>query len=296
MPLTVFYSDLQQVSEPQPGSPSPGKPARALESWQTMEIPLRVLPPLPALVDDLCLAHDPDYVREVLDCAQANGFGTRSESVAASLPWTVGSMVSAALHALESRRAAISPTSGFHHAGHNFGGGYCTFNGLMVAASKARQAGAKRVGILDLDQHYGNGTADIIRHLNLDFITHWTLGGSGIGRGGEAEIWVTELSDLIEETFTGCDLLLYQAGADSHEDDPLGGTFTTDQMRLRDRAVFESCSAMGLPIAWNLAGGYRKPLRLVLDLHDQTLAECARVFSGNPQEAPKQVETPCNRR
>jgi len=61
------------------------------------------------------------------------------------------------------------------------------------------------------------------------------------------------------------DLLLYQAGADPQVDDPLAGWLTSEQLRERDRIVFEHCAGRVLPIAWNLAGGYQKPLRKVLD-------------------------------
>ncbi len=75
-----------------------------------------------------------------------------------------------------------------------------------------------------------------------------------------------------------CDVILYQAGADPHIDDPLGGWLTLAQLRERDRIVFEQARHYGVPIAWNLAGGYQNPLRKVLDIHDNTLVECAAVF------------------
>ncbi len=287
MSLPVFFCPVMQVEESQPGSPSPGKPYQAIRSWLQSAVPLMIVAPDPASVEDLCLAHDPAYVRGVLDCSRPNGFGTQSEAVAASLPWTVGSMVSAALHALNKGGAAVSPTSGFHHAGYRFGGGFCTFNGLIVAARKALArmaengaAGAGRVGILDLDQHYGNGTADIIAKLGLENVAHWTLGHSSVSRGTAAVRWLESLPELISGEFDGCGLLIYQAGADCHIDDPLGGRFSTEQMRQRDRLVFQTCKRLGLPVAWNLAGGYRNPLRHVLELHDQTAIDCARAFGG----------------
>ena len=76
----------------------------------------------------------------------------------------------------------------------------------------------------------------------------------------------------------GCDVVLYQAGADPHIDDPLGGWLTIEQLRERDRLVFENAERFGLPIAWNLAGGYQSPLRKVLDIHDNTMLECVSVF------------------
>jgi acetoin utilization deacetylase AcuC-like enzyme len=73
--------------------------------------------------------------------------------------------------------------------------------------------------------------------------------------------------------------LLYQAGADPHIADPLGGWLTTAQLRERDRLVFTRCKALGLPVAWNLAGGYQNPLRKVLDIHDNTMLECIAAFA-----------------
>jgi acetoin utilization deacetylase AcuC-like enzyme len=79
--------------------------------------------------------------------------------------------------------------------------------------------------------------------------------------------------------FADCDLLLYQAGADPHVNDPLGGWLTTAQLRERDRHVFAATRRMGLPIAWNLAGGYQTNLRKVLDIHDNTMLECLSAFA-----------------
>ncbi len=71
-----------------------------------------------------------------------------------------------------------------------------------------------------------------------------------------------------------CDVILYQAGADPHIDDPLGGWLTTRQLFERDQHVFESAAELGIPVAWNLAGGYQTPLRKVLTIHDGTMMAC----------------------
>ena len=68
-------------------------------------------------------------------------------------------------------------------------------------------------------------------------------------------------------------MLLYQAGADPHINDPLGGCLTTEQMRKRDAIVFEYCANRGIPVVWDLAGGYQTPLSKVLDLHEATFNE-----------------------
>ena len=84
MPIPVFYSERQQVNEKQPGSPSPGKPAKVLASWKLLGLPLDLRDPVPATTAEFALAHDPEYVAEVLSCERSNGFGTQSQAVADS--------------------------------------------------------------------------------------------------------------------------------------------------------------------------------------------------------------------
>lgn len=273
--IPVFYSP-EQVAEPQGASPSASKPRQVLESWQARGFPIQVLEPRPVTADDLALAHDWRYVDDVLSLRAPNGFGNRNASVARSLPWTSGSMLSAALAALDSRLVACAPCSGFHHARYDEGAGFCTFNGLMVAALKLKALGrVARIGILDCDQHYGDGTDEIIdRKAPGGWIRHVT---ALRGYRREAKPFLDALPGLVA-SFVGCDLLLYQAGADPHVDDPLGGFLDDDQLAERDRIVFREARRLGIPVAWNLAGGYQDPLRNVLDIHDRTMRECADVY------------------
>ena len=128
------------------------------------------------------------------------------------------------------------------------------------------------MGILDCDYHYGDGTDNIIEILKIDYVDHLS---SGILTCSSQE-FLDSLPGRLEKMKV--DLLIYQAGADAHIDDPLGGWMTTQQMRERDRAVFEHCRKAGVPVVWNLAGGYQKDIQLVLDLHHMTMEECLRFF------------------
>ena len=78
--------------------------------------------------------------------------------------------------------------------------------------------------------------------------------------------------------------MLYQAGADPHVNDPLGGWLTTEQLRERDARVFEAVARLGVPVVWNLAGGYQRDandgIGPVLEIHRNTALEHARVFGG----------------
>jgi len=264
-------------------APGTFKPSACVVDWLTAGLPIEVRSHAPASREQLCLAHDPHYVEGVLGGRLPNGFGGRQADVAASLPYTTGAMIAAADDALTSGAVACAPVSGFHHAGWDRGGGYCTFNGLVVAARHLHAQGrVQRVGILDLDQHYGDGTEEIRRHLRLDWIQHDTA-GARCRRAVDAEPYLADLPRRLR-TFSGCDLLLYQAGADPHVHDPLGGWMTDLQLERRDRIVFECAAELGLPVAWNLAGGYRRDARgsiaPVLAIHRRTMQVCAAVYAG----------------
>lgn len=270
--MPVFYSP-EMVAPAQGYSPSAAKPAQVVARWQELGLPIELHPIVPATERELCLAHDPRYVRDVLACTGLNGFGTTSAEVAASLPYTTGAMLTAARYALDRSTAACAPCSGFHHAGYAHGGGFCTFNGLMVTARALLEGGASHVGILDCDQHYGDGTDAILARLGASGIAHYSAGADFRSPAQVPAFWSRldrELARMRE-----CDIVLYQAGADPHVDDPLGGWLTTEELRERDRRVFEALARV--PLVWNLAGGYQRDQRgtiePVLEIHTNTAIE-----------------------
>lgn len=273
------------LGPPQARSPSAHKPQAVVESWLAIAPQLEIIAPEPVSVTQLCLAHSPVYVADVLAGRAPNGFGNRSLEVAASLPYTSGSMLSAARAATADGTVAVAPCAGFHHAMYAFAADFCTFNGLVVTARALLQEGvATRVGILDADMHYGDGTDEILAAVGETHVVHYSV-GEHHWEPGDAAGFFNQLPTILAR-FVDCDLLLYQAGADPHIDDPLGGWLTTEQLRERDGSVFEFCAAHRLPIAWNLAGGYQQPLRRVLDIHDNTLRECLRVRAEHRARTP----------
>ena len=277
--IPIFFSNAMQANVASI-SPSAHKPLAAVGSWTALGIPLAITEPTPATREDFKRAHDPEFVDAIVECRAMNGFGTRATDVAASLPYTSGAMLSAAREAVRNGQVAVAPTSGFHHAGHSEVAGFCTFNGLMVSALAIKAAGlVQRVGILDFDQHYGDGTDDIIETLGIDFVTHYSA-GAHYHSESQASEFLQQVPELVA-SMNECDVVLYQAGADPHIDDPLGGWLTTQQLAERDRLVFESARQLGIPLAWNLAGGYQSPLRKVLDVHDNTMRACASAYLGD---------------
>ena len=276
--IPVFYRE-EMLAHSDSFSPSAGKPRHVVAAWTAASFPIRIESYPAATLDELFRSHDPAYVRGVLSTNFRNGFGNRRADVALSLPWTTGAMLAAAREALRSG-VACAPVSGFHHARYAAGGGFCTFNGLMVTANALlSESLVRRVMILDCDQHFGDGTEQILEQLDLEGTVENVSFGRWFSAPRDADAYLAGLHQQIAR-FADFDLVLYQAGADVHVEDPLGGVLTTEQMIERDRVVFEAAVQAGVPIAWNLAGGYQEPLSRVVTLHVNTMHQCAQIYCG----------------
>ena len=245
------------------------------ESLLAEPIPgLRISPNAPVSVAELERVHDPAYVSAVRTgepraLAESNGFAWDPEL------WTMvrasnGGAVAAARAALRSGCAGAL-ASGLHHARRGHGAGFCTFNGLALAALAAFDAGARRVLVFDLDAHCGGGTHELlgrnpaVRILDIAvdaFDRYEPAPGNTLDlveRAGDyLSTLQSRLGGLADEAF---DLCLYNAGMDAHEHSPVGGLAGIDANLLarREAMVFDWCRARGLPVAFVLAGGYIGP-------------------------------------
>lgn len=292
--MKIFFNINQNVPDEIPlPSPSASKPLKVVKRFQKVFDGIEVVDNFDPLSPEIIArAHDPSHVMNILNGNKPNGFNTIDLTVAKSLMWTNASFYNAAKEALLSKSFTMSPTSGFHHASYSRSEGFCTFNGLVISAILLQEEfDLNKIGIFDCDAHHGNGTDEIKKKLKLDFIVHETFGyytdylkekmthtSFGVAYSSFEE-WITKIPEIMENGFKECNILFYQAGADPHINDMYGGYLTTKQLRLRDRAVFETARKMGIPLVWNLAGGYQEPIRKVLDIHQNTMTECLRVIN-----------------
>jgi acetoin utilization deacetylase AcuC-like enzyme len=281
--LKVFYSPDMVSESGRKVSPSDRKPREVADALQRRPWPIELIAPEPTPVADICRIHEPDYVTDVLELRRASGFGSISASVARSLPYTCGACHDAAVIALKDGISA-SLSSGFHHAGPSGARGFCTFNGLMICAAQLLAAKrVEKVAIVDCDYHYGDGTQAIIDALELsEQVLHISFGQT-YNNPSQADAYlahVHELKTVLANHQPG--VILYQAGADTHIDDPLGGLLTSEQMRERDHSMFAIAHDLSIPLAWNLAGGYQvEPdgsIPRVVELHLNTFEEALRVW------------------
>jgi acetoin utilization deacetylase AcuC-like enzyme len=250
----------------------------------------RVLDP-PRVTDDaLALVHTPEYVRRfregALDAAELRRLG---------FPWSpglversyraVGGTVEAARHAL-SHGIAMNLAGGTHHAFPDHGEGFCVFNDVAVAIRLLqRDRLVRRVAVVDLDVHQGNGTHAIFAG-DADVYTFSMHGGKNypfhkvagtldveLADGTADELYLATLHDALPRVLAASspDLVVYVAGADPFEGDRLGRlALTFDGLARRDAFVLDSCREVGIPVAITIGGGYGRRIEDTVAVHART--------------------------
>ena len=224
------------------------------------------------------VVHSPAYVTAVLSAnvdrerERRIGFPV-TERVARRSQLSSGGTYLAARLALDHGYAA-NTAGGSHHAMPEGGAGYCVFNDLGIAASRVLAEGwARRVMIVDLDVHQGDGTAVMLAgradaftfsmHAAKNFpvrkarSSHDVELPDGLDDAGYLERLARELPPLLDGFSP--ELVLYQAGVDPHVEDRLGRLALTDAgLEARDRFVASECRRRGIALASVLGGGYSR--------------------------------------
>lgn len=240
--------------------------------------------------------HEPEYVDEVFRAEVPKAKERRigfpiTEAIASRVRHTNGGTWLAAQLAMQHGYAANS-AAGSHHALAETGAGYCVFNDLAVASNRLIAEGdAKRIAIIDLDVHQGDGTASLTAgrediatlsvHAEKNFPVRKARSNIDIGLpdGTTDAAYMTVLENHIPKLLDGFkpDFVFYQAGVDPHKDDKLGRLALTDEGLLaRDRYVVRQARSRGLPIASALGGGYGDDPREVAARHARSLIAMAQ--------------------
>ncbi|MBX3710470.1 MAG: hypothetical protein KF800_00690 [Lysobacter sp.] len=244
---------------------------------------------------------DPSRLAGLHDEAYLQAFLAGTEPMASrqGIPWSprvrdatlamLGGQIAAA-DAAQRHGIAMNIARGFHHAVPACGSGYCPLNGLALLAHAAPE---KRVMVIDCDEHGGNGTEEFAARMpNLYNVS---IFGTRFGCRGGTRSWATQVRvrehgfqrylDALDEA-QGLidahrpDLLVYQAGADCHEDDPKSQVgLSTAQMFARDLVVFRMARARGIPIVFVVAGGYQQAQH-VARLNANTVRAARHVWRG----------------
>lgn len=243
--------------------------------------------------NDVLRVHSPGYVDAVRSgeprgLAESQGFAWDPGLWPMVLASNGG--VLAAARAARDHGVAGALSSGLHHARREHGAGFCTFNGLAIAAHVLLAEGVRRILIVDLDAHCGGGTHSLIagvdglRQLDIavDAFDHYEpAAGNTLDLLDSPMAYLPTLRRRLDAlSDSAFDLCLYNAGMDPYEDCPVGGLAGIDRTLIaqRERIVFDWCRRRRLPVAFVLAGGYIGPnmgVEGLVALHRLTLEAAA---------------------
>jgi acetoin utilization deacetylase AcuC-like enzyme len=175
---------------------------------------------------------------------------------------------------------------GTHHAGTNWGEGFCLLNDQSIAANYLLHNGlATSILIIDLDVHQGNGTAQIFEN-NPSVFTFSMHGANNFpfrkersdydialpdGTGDEEylNLLKTILPQLISHQKP--DFIFYVSGVDVLASDKLGKmALSKTACKQRDQFVFEQCIANKIPVQVSMGGGYSPNIKDIIEAHCNT--------------------------
>ena len=243
-------------------------------------------PELPDL-EAIALVHDREYV----DAYWTGNLDPKAQR-RIGLPWSpelayrtriaVGGTLLTARLAL-AHGLACNTAGGTHHAFPSYGSGFCIFNDLAIASRVLLKEGlVKKILIVDLDVHQGDGTALIFQdepnvftfsmHCQINFPSIKQISDRDVPlrEGMEDDEYLRTLAAYLPDLLTEFhpDLVLYDAGVDPHIGDRLGKLALTDAgIFRRDMQVLSTCISQGFPVGCVIGGGYCEDMRSLVYRH-----------------------------
>ncbi len=278
--LRIHYSEAFCI----PSGPETVTKSRLVAEAVRRELPgVEIVAPRPATREELLAVHDSAYLDRVFGAkGGTTAVGAWSPPLLASILATTGGVRDAVAEALRSGRSG-SLSSGLHHAGRAYGAGLCTLNGLALAAVRALES-VPSVGVLDLDAHFGGGTADILSADERVRLADVSVVAFDEWRPADPRRHHLRLVDdpsadldAVDRALAhleGVRFLIYNAGMDAHG--RAGGLqgLGTEVIRERERRVVAWADARQVPVIFALAGGYKwggLTLEQVAELHLETV-------------------------
>ncbi len=251
--------------------------------------------PEPAERAMLARAHKPEYIDAFLTgrtdptAQRRTGFRWSEDLVERVRLETAGTVL--AVEAALAQRLALNTAGGTHHAHADAGSGYCLINDIAVAARHALACGwAKRILVVDLDVHQGDGTAGLFEDepAVFTFSMHAGTNFPARKRQGDLDIALDKgVSDaeylrILENTLPRLlsefnpDLVIYDAGVDVHTLDRLGHLDLSDEgITRRDTYVLQTCREGSIPVAGVIGGGYDRDIGALAQRHSRLFTAAA---------------------
>ena len=235
------------------------------------------------IVDELIVKkiHDSHYVNrflnQELDDKEIRRIGLKpwkTDIIERTLRITGGS-IAAMKDAIVTGGLSGNMAGGTHHAHRNYGSGFCVFNDIAICAKIALEdLKIKRVLIIDLDVHQGDGTAEILKNEERAFTVSMHCSANfpfqkaksnldiSIPKNTEDSQYLEVLSNTIESLEKKpSDLILFQAGVDILLNDRYGNLkLTREGVKKRNTMIFEFAKKRNNPVCIFMGGGYSNPI------------------------------------
>jgi acetoin utilization deacetylase AcuC-like enzyme len=309
-PLSVFFADWARVDLPDGHRFPMDKYARTREALRrdaalVNKITLLESPKVD-VESELLLTHCPQYVQRVLtltlreDEVRKIGFPMAQQNVERSLAST-GGTVACMREVMSGARASAQIAGGTHHAYRDRGEGFCVFNDVAVAINVARREFAdalrdRKILVIDLDVHQGNGTAKIFEG-DAQVVTFSMHGEKNypiktreksthdveLPDDCEDEEYLSLLEQWLPKLFDDYDpaIVFFQAGIDALKEDSFGRlAMSREGLLRRNNAVYSMCIAREVPLVITMGGGYSKPIEPSLDAHVDVFRSAALRFTA----------------
>jgi len=254
--------------------------------------------PKPLAEDTIIKTHTRDYWQRLKNLqltpkeVRRTGFPLTPELVNREITIAQGT-VDCALFALEFG-VAMNIAGGTHHAFTNRGEGFCLLNDIAIAAHYLLdQQKAKKILVVDLDVHQGNGTAEIFRgddraftfsmHGANNYPLHKEVSDLDIGLPDHTndsfylKTLESNLNNLLESVQP--DFIFFQSGVDILDTDKLGKlSVTREGCKQRDKIVLTAAKQNKIPLVASMGGGYSPNLRDIIESHANTYRLAQEIF------------------
>lgn len=309
-PLTIYYADWAVVDLP-PGHRFPMDKYAATREALAKDASLRgrinVVKAPQCTLEELLTTHCPEYVDRVVnlrltaDDVRKIGFPMERQNVERSLAST-GGTIAAAREVLRGEAECSSQIAGgTHHAYRDRGEGFCVFNDVACAINVVREEfsdtlSGRRILVIDLDVHQGNGTAKIFEN-DAQVVTFSMHGAKNypiktreksthdveLDDDCDDATYLSRLEEWLPRLFDEYDpaLVFFQAGIDALKEDSFGRlAMTRAGMLKRNNAVYSMCIARNVPLVITMGGGYSKPIGPSLDAHVDVFRSAALRYTA----------------
>jgi acetoin utilization deacetylase AcuC-like enzyme len=189
---------------------------------------------------------------------------------------------------------AMNIAGGTHHAFTDKGEGFCLLNDIAIAANYLlNKKLAKKILVVDLDVHQGNGTAQIFRNdpRVFTFSMHGANNYPLVKEQSDLDIALPDhtndafylktldvnLKSLVDHVMP--DFMFFQSGVDILETDQLGKLdISRDGCKQRDRLVLEIAHRNKIPIVASMGGGYSRDFRDIIEAHANTFRLAQEIY------------------